>query len=323
MSDDLNIDEILEQLSCRLDADIFLFIGDINIEQADTLVEEINSISQKHSNVALILSTFGGSPDAAYRIARLFKKKYKKFILCVFGHCKSAGTLIAVGADEIIMSEYGELGPLDMQVTKDDELINASSFDYMQILVTLKSFAFSMFEEYFLTLKSKSGSSITTKTASNIATSLTTGILAPIAEQIDPLRIGEVQRAINMAIEYGKRLNKDEKLLIKLTSDYPSHGFVIDFAEARELFKCVREPDDIECKIAILLHDIVREPKTTFVQCIFPKKEQEKEDECAGNERNRACDTETVKNDVACDQANNQFVPDNSTQAADSATAKI
>ena len=35
-------------------------------------------------------------------------------------HCKSAGTLLALGADEIIMSNLSELGPLDIQLPDRD-----------------------------------------------------------------------------------------------------------------------------------------------------------------------------------------------------------
>ena len=260
--------------------------------------------------------TDGGSPDAGYRIARLLKKKYEKFILYVFGYCKSAGTLVAVGADEIVMSEYGELGPLDMQVTKEDELKSTSTLDYLQALISLKGQAFNMFEEFFLSIKQNSGSSITTKTTASIATSLTTGILAPIAEQIDPLRIGEVQRALNMAIDYGKRLTDNEGMLFSLISNYPSHGFVIDYKEVKELFKNVREPDDIEQQVADYLHRVVRTPATpNFVQCIFPIAEQEK-----ANESQSKCDGDSdegaVEDGITDNPADEQVVPGDSPEVS-------
>ena len=38
-----------------------------------------------------------------------------------------------------------------------------------------------------------------TKTAADIATKLTGDLLQPIVAQIDPLRLGEIERAINIA----------------------------------------------------------------------------------------------------------------------------
>jgi len=39
----------------------------------------------------------------------------------VSGPCKSAGTLLAIGANELAFTPYGELGPLDIQLTKVDK----------------------------------------------------------------------------------------------------------------------------------------------------------------------------------------------------------
>ncbi len=62
-------------------------------------------------NVFFILCTYGGHPNCAYKIARRLQTKYKKFYLYVAGYCKSAGTLIAVGSDEIVMRDSAEFGP--------------------------------------------------------------------------------------------------------------------------------------------------------------------------------------------------------------------
>ena len=41
--------------------------------------------------------------------------------------CKSAGTILALGADVIIMSQYAELGPIDVQLQKEDEVGESTS----------------------------------------------------------------------------------------------------------------------------------------------------------------------------------------------------
>jgi hypothetical protein len=94
-------------------------------------------------------------------------------------------------------------------------------------------------------LKKRSNGLITTKTAADLATSIAVGLLTPITSQIDPLRLGEVQRALNVATEYGRRLGADEKTLTKLTSSYPSHSFIIDFGEVREILNA-RRPTQLE-----------------------------------------------------------------------------
>ena len=58
----------------------------------------------------------GGDIDAAYKILNLFKSYANKISVIVPFYAKSAATLIALGADELIVCKAGELGPLDPQV---------------------------------------------------------------------------------------------------------------------------------------------------------------------------------------------------------------
>lgn len=225
----------------KTETDLYIYSGGIAGEGADQLITTVQENTKRRKNAALALTTFGGDPNAAYRIARFLQNTYGSFNIYVFGYCKSAGTLVALGAKEIIMSEFGELGPLDVQIPRVDELDHESGLVYHQALLTLRAHAFDFFEECYLNLKNRSGGTISTRTASTIASSMAVGLLSPLAEQIDPLKVGEVIRALNLAEEYGKRLTKNTKALQKLTSQYSAHGFVIDYKEAKELLGNVRE----------------------------------------------------------------------------------
>ncbi|MBW4648059.1 MAG: hypothetical protein KME06_05075 [Kastovskya adunca ATA6-11-RM4] len=239
--------QCIQDVSENLRADVLLFSADIDYESADVLIELIRGVKNRRENVALVLSTYGGDPDAAYRITRILQDKYKKFFLLVFGFCKSAGTLIALGADEIVMSDFAELGPLDVQVYRDDDFRRSSGLDIQQALNVLSIQVFEVFETSFLSTINRGSGVITTKTAADIASSMAVGLLAPISSQIDPLRLGEMNRVMSIAHEYGKRLNPTKPETInKLVSGYPSHSFVIDYEEAKELFEVVRRPNDCE-----------------------------------------------------------------------------
>ena len=253
----------IEFVSSELDADAFLYSAEITDLNADKLINEIKQTSPKRDNVALIMTTYGGDPDAAFRIARYIKRKYNKFTLFVFGYCKSAGTLLALGADEIVMSDFGELGPLDVQVTKDDDFRSESVLDIQQAMSVIGSQAFEMFESYLLNLISGTQALITTKTAADIASSMAVDLLSPIPSQIDPLRLGEMNRLMNIALAYGKRLKPQGIEVIKnLIYNYPSHSFVIDYEEAKTLFDCVREPDDLELELEEIILPLVRKPSS-------------------------------------------------------------
>lgn len=255
----------IEKIISNNDADLFFYSADIDAENADTLIEVIRKTirgrTSKRENVVLILTTYGGDPDAAYRMTRFLKQTYKKFTLFVFGYCKSAGTLIAIGADEIVMSDFAELGPLDVQVLKENDFRRSSGLDLQQALSVLRDEMFKTFEMCFFSTVYASRGVVTTKMAAEIASSMAVGLLAPVAGQIDPLRIGELSRSMEVAREYGIRLNPSkEESISKLVSGYPSHGFVIDRKEAQELFKVVREPTEAELILEAVIYEVARSP---------------------------------------------------------------
>ena len=225
------------------DLDVIVYMGQISM----TGYERISDlIVQKRSsrNVLLCLTTPGGDPHAGFRIARALQHHYVRFDLMVPRYCKSAGTLIAIGAKNLYLADMSELGPLDIQVRKADELVgNNSGLDVLQAVNYLKSNAMEAFRSYMVELTVEAG--LSTRTASKFAARLTSGVFQPISAQIDPTKLAEMQRAVEIAFEYGKRLDEKsgilkDNALTKLVLEYPSHGFVIDRKEAREaLFRSV------------------------------------------------------------------------------------
>jgi hypothetical protein len=229
--------------------DYILYAGEISRVGYDQICEVHNGDLPEKGNqkAVLILATLGGDPDAAFRICRSLHHHYPEG-LTVFipGLCKSAGTLIAIGSSEVWMCDRGELGPLDVQLAKPDELFGRSSgLDLPQAIENLQAQAIRTFRESLLDIRM--GGKLSTSMAAKISTELTTGLFQPIFGQIDPTKVGETQRAMLIGYDYGERLNNKFKnlkpgALQKLTTGYPSHSFVIDRKEARDLFKNVARP---------------------------------------------------------------------------------
>ncbi len=250
------VDNIIESN----DSDLFIFSANINDSTVDAVINLIREKNKLRTNCSLILTTFGGDPDAGYRLVRTIKRYYAKFILYVLGSCKSTGTLISLGADEIVMGDFGEFGPLDIQLTKDDEMSSLSGLSYTQSIESLTEQIFKAFEHSFFALKQRSAGTITTRTAAEISSKLAVGLLSPVSAQIDPIKLGEVLRAINIAQAYGSRIAPDkEDLITKLIENYPSHGFVIDFQEAKDIFPNVREVNENEKILESVIFHIVRQ----------------------------------------------------------------
>src|SRR5262245_11961154 len=108
--------------AAALDADVLLLNAGLDRSIAAQLIELVAKRNRRQ-NVLLLLVTSGGDAHGAYQIARCLQTSYAKCLVFVTGYCKSAGTLVAIGAHELIVGSRGELGPLDVQMSKPDELM--------------------------------------------------------------------------------------------------------------------------------------------------------------------------------------------------------
>ena len=244
------IESAADAAATALDADILFFTG--SIDQASWLatVLAVGALKRKRTNVLLVLVTPGGDPDAAFKIGRLLQMKYAANVLTFIpGWCKSAGTLVTLASKRLFIGDCGELGPLDIQLAKPDELFEmASGLSVQSAFETLEATASNMFIRLLLTIRGDTGRGVTTRTAAELAANLVGSLLEPIYRQIEPVKIGENQRAMSITKNYGVRLArtsgllKDKRVIDFLVSAYPDHGFVIDREEAGELFTNVNEP---------------------------------------------------------------------------------
>ena len=260
-SDVTKLDGLAKLFADDARTDVLIYNSEIRRNRDRDLIDRCRS-RDRNQNVLLVLTTAGGDPDAAYRISRCLQDSYDRFTCLVGGYCKSAGTLIAVGASEIAMGDHGELGPIDVQMAKRDEIWELQSgLTVMASLKALHESALSAFEHFFLSVKRKSGGQVTLKTSMEIASKLTEGLFSPMYAQIDPVHVGEAARATAIAREYALRLDlasdnlKSDNALDLIIGGFPSHGFVIDQVEARSLFRRIRSPNDMEAQLLDVLGD--------------------------------------------------------------------
>ena len=219
--------------------DIIIFSGPI-IQVSDLFYSFIEK--KKNENVLVVMTTHGGFAEDAYRMMRDLQRAYKKISVMVVGDCYSAGTIFCLGADEIIMGNHGELGPIDVQIQKEDDLMQMSGISYSEVIKYLSSTSMLIFTQQFDRLKMANRIPLSTRTASSIAEKITIGMLKPIFAQIEPIKLGEVVRAQNIGTGYSSRLmtkkyKPDEinSILANLATSYPAHNTIIDFEEAVKL----------------------------------------------------------------------------------------
>ena len=106
-------------------------IPDIALSQEDyyMVADMLNDLSEI-SKADIYLETPGGSGEAAEEIVEYLRQKFEYVSFVVSGEAKSAGTLMVLSGDEILMTGTGSLGPIDAQVRIGRTTVSA--YDYME-----------------------------------------------------------------------------------------------------------------------------------------------------------------------------------------------
>lgn len=267
--------------AAEYDADIYFYSGGIEDEGFGKLVAAVSDNKQR-DRALLIMTTHGGSANIAYQIARLFQRVYKNNVTMFCpSRCKSAGTLVALGADRLIMDQFSELGPLDVQLIKQNEiasrksgLLARSSFD------ALADASFELYERLMMGITLRSYGNVSFKIASDVSATMASQMMSGVYEQINPEIVGSEKRDLEVAREYGERLiacsgNSSEAAVYTLVYGYPSHDFIIDDEEARHLFKNVDYPTDSLYQIVGILGDAVYNEATPSVVVALTRKDRD------------------------------------------------
>ena len=81
------------------------------------LLVQLEKLPPGTVDLDLMLGSYGGDGSVAWRIVSLIRERVQKFSVLVPQAAFSAGTLIALGADELVIHPHGNLGPTDPQIT--------------------------------------------------------------------------------------------------------------------------------------------------------------------------------------------------------------
>jgi hypothetical protein len=222
--------------------DFLVINGEMN-ERMFGLVLRVVPKHRKNKKLVLICVTYGGLANPTYRAARYLQSVYDEIHAFVPSLCKSAGTLMVTAAHTLILSPFGEIGPLDVQLMQKDEILGRrSGLTTRSALSDLKAHAFELFEHFMFAIIGNSQGSVSFRLASDISARTTAKLMAKIYEQINPDSLGQDFRDLSVAAKYGERLNMRYHNLKadgikRLVYDYPSHDFVIDLEEAKEVYE--------------------------------------------------------------------------------------
>ena len=206
---------------------------------------EANAALAKNG-VDLFIHSNGGSGTAPWRIVSLIRQYTDNFAVLVPHRAFSAATLIALGADEIIMHKMGCLGPIDPSVT------NAFNPQNPQSPGQLAPISVEDVTAFFKLVKEEVG--ITHEDE------LVQAFIS-MTDKVHPLALGNVQRSHSQSRLMARKLlmlHMDDSLeheIVQLIDNLKSnlffHGHPINRVEAKKdlNLKVVEPSPELECQM--------------------------------------------------------------------------
>ena len=192
----------------------------------DLCVDHLDAIGPV-SKISLILFTSGGDTSAAWNLVNLIQIFCDEFEVIAPGKCRSAGTLISLGADRIIMTKQATLGPIDpsIQHPLGPSIPGASPEARARVSVEA---VYGYLDEI---------------RACSTDESLRVQALLDLSNKVHPLVLGQIFRSRQQIRDLAQRLltrhthdsDKVTKIIDFLCSESGSHDYTINRREAKQL----------------------------------------------------------------------------------------
>ncbi|MFN8178052.1 MAG: serine protease [bacterium] len=247
---------IFEKLEAARGSKVLLYVtGDrrgletqVHPEVLDLFVDHLDRGVSKR--ISLVLYTRGGSTLAAWSLVHLIRQFCDRFEVIVPSKAHSAGTLISLGADAIVMTKQATLGPIDPSVNGP---LNP------QIPGAAPTARFPVSVEAITGYVAFAKSHIGVSDGADL-----TRVLETLAQHVHPLVLGDVYRSRAQIRMLAERLisrqvpDKDRttRILEFLCSESGSHDYTIYRKEARdELGLKIEKPDDDQYELIKGLYD--------------------------------------------------------------------
>jgi hypothetical protein len=216
------------------------FETQIHPEILDYFIDHLDKIG-KQQKISLFLYTRGGNTLAAWSLVNLIRQFCKDFEVIIPSKAQSAGTLISLGANTIIMTKQATLGPIDPSLNSPLNPQNpmAPQNPQARVPVSVESI-----KGYFQFIQND----LKINDEKNLK-----DILINLSNQVHPLVLGDIYRSRSQIQMLAKKLlskqvqekEKIEKIIAFLCSDSGSHDYTIYRKEAKnELGLNIETPDD-------------------------------------------------------------------------------
>lgn len=206
----------------------------------DVIAEFISQIRNIPSSnaVDLLVVSNGGDPIVAWRLVNLLREKFARLNVLLPYTAYSAATLLALGADSIVMHPFASLGPVDPQLTSlrqnEDGLPESKQFGSEDLM-------------HFLSFV-RENVGVTDQRQLQESFEL-------LCRDVGALGIGRAKRSSQLMLSLGSKLlslhmedkNEARTIAESLNKAYYHHGYSVGRREAIELRLAVESPSaDVE-----------------------------------------------------------------------------
>ena len=175
----------------------------------------------------VFLCSNGGSGTVPWRMVSLFREFSKSFNVLIPYRAYSAATMLALGADEVIMHPFGELGPIDPTVGNDFNPVEQGTGQKLGISVEdVKAYVSFIKDTVGITHEDELVQAI-----------------AILANKVHPLTLGNVERFLSQSRMIAKKIMRSRRkpfddhtigeIVENMASRLYFHGHPINRREAR------------------------------------------------------------------------------------------
>jgi hypothetical protein len=240
--------DLYKEIEKRRNSKLLVFVtGDrpgfetqIHPEVLDYFIDHLDKVG-KTKKISLFLYTRGGSTLAAWSLVNLIRQFCDEFEVILPSKCHSAGTLICLGANTIVMTKQATLGPIDPSLNSplNPQNPQVPNNPAARVPVSVESIkGYFEFAQKDLNIHNESELK---------------DIYINISNQVHPLVLGDVYRSRTQIQMLAKKLllkqiddkDKIENIITFLCSDSGSHDYTIYRREAKnELGLNIEKPDD-------------------------------------------------------------------------------
>jgi len=212
-------------------------LGDDAVRPLYSHIRELGKVQR----LDLFIYSRGGAIDVPWRIVSALRSTSEEWNILIPFRANSAATLIALGADSIVLGSQGELGPIDpiMQLQRMVPSRNGPSAVVQDAISVEDVMAYVRF------VQERGG--ISDQQARATALDKLTG-------RVDPVALGNLYRTYSHIRDVARRILLSRKtpsgedvlnlIVSTLAERVYAHGHAIGFTTAKEIGLPVEEPDD-------------------------------------------------------------------------------